>query len=452
MTNSLQPAVSPDTPPPSSEAISAPYDTIWLPTGDDEEQATLKPNHGNGILEPTSSRRLIQDGIEACDMLKRRGKRRPYRQRDFGDSTNKSTEQQEKAIPTKPNGHSTVQAEQDFTISGRQGNLGCPFATMGKPSVRSPKSSRVAGDGSVTHLVHDDSFEDPMAMEFHSNEDAGPPDSVTGSIPKCPIRYLDQHSPEEVAKYFENHKHEIPRSHEICVKRYQSNEAGIRRLDAKYGSLVNMIQGLGVKHQPLLPTDEDDETAHLEEKSIMRVKSWQQAFDDKAMNSADCPQPSDQSDGSEDRDGRFDRPLKEVRVGESPSRPWGIQVPLTEREATDTDILGEVKSAPTPRPTSNKPGEYATVSKACPFGHGNSLVVEDGHQNSTAGPRINAPTVDQKSSDRSTGRKGDLHVDSDRRTGQHGVYFTGPVFIGYPADQAAVFLQQYSQGANAAEM
>ena len=65
-------------------------------------------------------------------------------------------------------------------------------------------------------------------MEAPENTDVG----------VCPIRFLDQHSPEEVATYFEKHKHELPRSHEVCVRRYQKNEEQIRKLDAKYGSPV----------------------------------------------------------------------------------------------------------------------------------------------------------------------------------------------------------------------
>jgi len=61
---------------------------------------------------------------------------------------------------------------------------------------------------------------------------------------------MDQHSPEEIAKYFENHKHEIPRSHAICVNRFQRNGESMRQIDEKYGNLVNMIQGLGQKHKP----------------------------------------------------------------------------------------------------------------------------------------------------------------------------------------------------------
>ena len=127
------------------------------------------------------------------------------------------------------------------------------------------------------------------------------------------------------ARYFETHKHEIPRSHEICVKRYQRNEADIRKLDAKYGSLVNMIQGLGQKHQPMLPTKEEGESVEVEQVSNERVENWA-----KAVSADGVGHEEDEHivlDDEEDRESRFDRPLKEIRVGESPSRPWGIHIP-----------------------------------------------------------------------------------------------------------------------------
>ena len=117
------------------------------------------------------------------------------------------------------------------------------------------------------------------------------------SIAKCPIRMLDDHSPAEVAKYFEAHKHEIPRSHEICVKRYQ-NEESIKKIDAKYRDPADMLQGLGIKHQTLLPTKPD-------------VLKWTNDV------SSDPPTPITT------RENYFDRPMPSIRLGESPN---GVRV------------------------------------------------------------------------------------------------------------------------------
>ena len=43
------------------------------------------------------------------------------------------------------------------------------------------------------------------------------------------------------------------------MRRYQSNEEQIRQLDAKYGNLVSMIQGLGAKHKEMLPEEPGEE-------------------------------------------------------------------------------------------------------------------------------------------------------------------------------------------------
>lgn len=233
--------------------------------------------------------------------------------------------------------------ERDFTTVRQEGQLGCPFAA---------RASREASDG-VSKPLHNlptprSSSSMPAQIERPpkrtsfdraSRDRVGrsPAASAAGSGPACPIRFMDQHSPEEVAKYFEEHKHELPRSHELCVKRFQDNSASIRELDAKYGNLVSMIQGLGQKHQPMLPaegTHTDLREADKEEdrKNDKRVQSWAKAVSESAADINDTQDNADTNranPGSDEqtRESRFERPLKEVRVGESPSRPWGVPIP-----------------------------------------------------------------------------------------------------------------------------
>jgi hypothetical protein len=107
------------------------------------------------------------------------------------------------------------------------------------------------------------------------------------------------------------------------VKHYQRNKDDIRKLDAKYGNLVNMIQGLGQKHQPMLPTKE--EAMGAERRPNERVEDWANAV---SADGVDILEDSSLVGDEGDREGRFDRPLKEIRLGESPSRPWGISVPI----------------------------------------------------------------------------------------------------------------------------
>ncbi|KAL8920463.1 MAG: hypothetical protein Q9208_006212 [Pyrenodesmia sp. 3 TL-2023] len=233
------------------------------------------------------------------------------------------------------------------------------------------------------------------------------------SASKCPIRFLDQHSPEEVAEYFQNHRHEIPRSHEICVKRFQKSDDQIRLLDHKYGSLVNMIQGLGQKHQPLLHTRAEGENASQGRTSQENVEAWAHKVDGDGEASISGEHDVDGGDGVADdntggqRNGRFDRPLKEIRVGESPSRPWGISVPQA-APIPSSAVSGQVK-----------PGLDAF--------HGPGLPTPS-----------SAPLEERRTKSHTR-----LEELTDRRPK---MIFTGPVFMGYSPDQITGILSRTGLG------
>lgn len=285
---------------------------------------------------------------------------------------------------------------------------------------------------------------DPICAALYAETMSSPPPSANGSATKCPIRYLDQHSPEEVARYFETHKHEIPRSHEVCVKRYQRNEDDIRKLDAKYGNLVSMIQGLGQKHQPMLPINDEEEAMELERTSNERVENWAQAVSADGIELEEEPVLEDQAD----RESRFDRPLKEVRVGESPSRPWGISVPILEPPE------GQRPVSPPPAPVSAE--HTPKPAGKCPFGHGQN---EDKPAPSPLQERPAGKCPfpqDQKAAGLKPEPAPALFsqpafiqpevAKTDSKLHSGGVpqmIFTGPVFIGYPMEQALAFMQQY---------
>ena len=283
--------------------------------------------------------------------------------------------------------------ERDFTTPGVQGTLGCPFARM--------------ADGmlSPTH-------NDPIAAEFHQDKASTLSPPMEQPPGKCPIRFLDQHSPEEVAKYFENHKHEIPRSHEICVKRYGGNESSARQLDAKYGNLVNMIQGLGVKHKAYLP--EKDRIEERDKCPTQGVERW-------AEDISQEPEPPVHAivatEEEEPRPSRFEKPLREIRVGESPSRPWGISVPA-DNKPTPSALQGDDGDAHLNRQsTSSHPGPVAK-----PNGR---------------------PVEQNQSTPQQTRRGRDSVAAQDHRT--H-VAFNGPVFFGYSAEEVASLLKTTNLG------
>ncbi|KAL8735388.1 MAG: hypothetical protein Q9166_000933 [cf. Caloplaca sp. 2 TL-2023] len=286
----------------------------------------------------------------------------------------------------------------------------CPFTAL-QPTASNPHEPSISQDGLVLQdqALPDGVSEDPIAAD---NQPAAPSShaaSQTGSVSKCPIRFLDQHSPEEVAEYFTNHRHEIPRSHEICVKRYQRNEDQIRLLDHKYGSLVNMIQGLGQKHQPMLHTKSGEENVSQDRASQdVKVEVWAQEVEDSEPKAPEVnEEPVDDEDRLSERKGHFDRPLKEIRVGESPSRPWGISVPQGAQvppSAVGHDGIAEIGISHPPGPPTPPTASPAIEGTKSPF-------------------------------------KASMPMDR-----QPSMVFTGPVFIGYAPDQIADILQRSGLG------
>ena len=283
-------------------------------------------------------------------------------------------------------------------------NSKCPFASMANLGPQQPGKAEATQsqqpDSLPTPPHTQEHYEGKAAVEGNNDGSMSPSPSITGSISKCPIRMLDERSPEEIAEYFEHHKHEIPRSHEICVKRFQSNTESIRQLDAKYGNLVNMIQGLGMKHQPLLPAEGDEEdVSDVDAKSIKKVENWAENVKENPegldLHSALLANPSD----TDAREEYFDRPLKEVRVGESPSRPWGISVPGA------AAIPGTAKSE-----------------------------------------AVATPMEPEKKHPRGSMEHVTLPLDGHGMGAQNGdkpqMVFTGPVFIGYSAEQAASLIEK----------
>lgn len=363
----------------------------------------------------------------------------------------------------RPTSLSTV-LEQDFTVPGKKSSLLCPYAVRPErpnPAMdqqNSQRASTLESDRPLTPLDMRDSTphhsSDPICAAMYAETMCSAPPSVAGSGAKCPIRYLDQHSPEEVAKYFESHKHEIPRSHEFCVKRYQRNESDIRKLDAKYGNLVSMIQGLGQKHQPMLSKEED--AIEVENASDQRVEDWAKGISVDGIKDEAEARP----DQDEDREPRFDRPMREVRVGESPSRPWGISVPIQDGPppqaseppaahlASTEDKAKPAGKCPfghsaqeadqTPSPHAEPLPDTKRPSGKCPFPHEQMAKGAGSKPNASVNPGIppvqNQPVFIQPSEVPKMAAGG----------GGPQMVFTGPVFIGYPVEQAMALMQQWN--------
>ncbi|KAF2020545.1 hypothetical protein BU24DRAFT_416220, partial [Aaosphaeria arxii CBS 175.79] len=371
--------------------------------------------------------------------------------------------------------------EKDFTTTGTPSKLGCPFAARsGRQSpLATPRSStsRMSFSGRRSKRP---SFTDPIRAEICGNDhQASPTASVDGSAAVCPIRFLDQHAPEEVAKYFENHKHEIPRSHEVCIKRFQSNTESIQQLDRKYGNMVSMIQGLGQKHQEYLPPEpEEDEEPETEAHTEHKVQKWAKAVSASLQNLTpeEAESKSPESAPGEARTAHFDRPMKEVRVGESPSRPWGISIPA---KYTNAESSSSVGSAPTASPAlpidsipppSSMPAAVQTENpkpSKCPFDHramgmmsGMPHAVDANHTSTpmadATDPRvppepepIDIPAHETTSSpppERPPLNDQPKHESDSSPKMIPQLVFNGPVFLGYPPDQLMMILQNSNLG------
>jgi hypothetical protein len=355
--------------------------------------------------------------------------------------------------------------EKDFTIAGTPSKLGCPFASAsgrGSP-LATPRSStsRLSLRGRRSKRP---SFTDPIRADICGNDvaSADPSVAASGSAAVCPIRFLDQHDPEEVAKYFEKHKHELPRSHEVCITRFQSNQESIEQLDRKYGNLVNMIQGLGQKHQAWLPEEPEDAIEEEPEvevtpdgKADAQVEKWAKAVSASLHEETPEEEPAEHG-ADETRTAQFDRPMKEVRVGESPSRPWGIVIPP---KYTDADSSSSVGSAPTASPPiplkmDRQIGETPQKSGKCPFDH--RAVGETPKQYTSypaaqphpqlepttphLPPRVRPPQPQPQAQEQGP-------RDSENPKVIPQMVFNGPVFLGYPPDQLLTLLQNSNLGA-----
>ncbi|KAL2009307.1 hypothetical protein VTN00DRAFT_7501 [Thermoascus crustaceus] len=359
------------------------------------------------------------------------------------------------------NARGSAALERDFTTNGVKGSLRCPFAK----SSDQPHSANGLPNGTndLSKLPngntcgHDDL--DPIKAELSQDKFSSPAVSARSSAARCPIRYLDRHKPEEVAQYFENHKHEIPRSHAICVKRYQDSQS-MRQLDAKYGSFVNMIQGLGTKHQAFLPNQNRNGSAAAAPSSASaeRVERWAEDVSSKSQKPGVLTTvEEDRVEDNDDRKGHFERPLREVRVGESPSRPWGIPVPMTHQPPSAQQSpaapvpvpdRGSSESKKQPASAAADPSAQGSPTPARPTGQCPFHLLAS--QQDSPPQTESRPSEERKLNDMSAASKdhasGEPTVSPEMtRSGTPSptaVVFNGPVFFGYSPEQAASLLQQ----------
>lgn len=396
-------------------------------------------------------RRKTSDSKHQIAVIIREGRRVASSLTDFSKSS-QTSRSRDSLDPTTMTSMSTI-LEQDFTVEGKRGSLGCPFSQQAEQGPREGDHPDCEGEGMAAQN------EDPMCAAMYDEMGSQP------AATKCPIRYLDQHSPEEIADYLEKHKHELPRSHEVCVRRYQKNEEHIRKLDAKYGNLASMVEGLSKIHQPMLPEQDTRPQSDVEKASNNRVQDWAHTV---SATVTDDPDRTTRDDGDQDheRQSHFDRPLKEVRVGESPSRPWGISVPVFSDGQSSQDIPRKRPESPPapvhmPSPSTHAQTPLQKAGK-CPFDHTKLTSTvndttphrqEDKDSTQLADmPPSNQPfTPAAQHATAQTAatpmpRPAFFNTAELPRANPGGapqMVFTGPVFIGYPIEQAIQFMQHF---------
>ncbi|KAI5294907.1 hypothetical protein KEM52_002891 [Ascosphaera acerosa] len=442
------------------------------------------------------------------------------------------------ASAAKANRFAPAGLEKDFTTAGGvRGKLQCPFAA----AVASKVGSAVAnanGNGTGTGIANAPTIDasadgrspgaantpcgqpvavapshDSPQLQSKRNADGasssiGGATSVKGSSSivtnRCPIRHLEDQSPEEVAQYFEAHKHDLPRSHAICIERIQKNAHCIRQIDQKYGDMVTMIQGLGQYHKRYLDgsasavgNEDHKETAavppqhaaRLSTEGVDRICSWADDVKEQSGSTlvhdpehevkpghrrSSTPQ-DDKEHLVEDteREGHFVRPvLREVRLGESPSRPWGVHVPLSHRLASpqaeapvavsrgvDDGLAGTEPARPHSQPDTAAKCPFDRMGATDPYANVISSTGKDGaqpagkHRNQGQHRTIKAtahgkdeqqgesPLPQYTTPRRPPARSSDgFDQRHSASSSDRPVVFNGPVFIGYSADEVARLL------------
>lgn len=186
-----------------------------------------------------------------------------------------------------------------------------------------------------------------------------------------------------------------------------------------------MIQGLGMKHQSLLPATEaqEQEQEQDEQASQTKIERWASDVREVPASQAvagmgaaaegDARADIVEKEEEDEREGRFERSLKEIRVGESPSRPWGILMPLA--PDVHPDLLHRT-AGDRGHNTGGQRGESKETISLAPL------------------PDIQPIKASP------TGQE------DGKRT-----VFTGPVFIGYSDEQAAALLQRFHKRSKSPE-
>jgi hypothetical protein len=126
-----------------------------------------------------------------------------------------------------------------------------------------------------------------------------------------------------------------------------------------------------------------------------RVHSWAEEVSANLEQFAPEKEDAAENTADEARTAHFDRPLKDIRVGESPSRPWGISVPAKYVDNESSSSAGSAPTASPPLPfgASKPEGPTPQMPSKCPFDHRALNKAPEAKQNQeTQQPEQTTPT------------------------------------------------------------
>jgi hypothetical protein len=225
-----------------------------------------------------------------------------------------------------------------------------------------------------------------------------------------------------------------------------------------------MIQGLGIRHRPLLPVKDDDEGSSIKAEQGMRderLEQWAEGVNETYGESDEgsVVKDEDKSDRGRSHEVNSDRLLKEIRVGESPGRPWGIPIPplpepvLVANPSEHAEPAHLTATNTNSTPMTPLPSQEAnTKRKACRIRHPRQLPTtnpDSPQQFQPPEPMRTSPTPNiQIKHNAAFVTPSATAVDP---AGRQQMVFTGPVFVGFSVEEARAVLGLGGWNGNNAE-
>jgi hypothetical protein len=174
----------------------------------------------------------------------------------------------------------------------------------------------------------------------------------------------------------------------------------------------------------------------LDRQSLEKVERWAENCTEnpEVQNDGPVTAASSTDDNVETRTSHFDMPLKEIRVGESPSRPWGISVPYVEGLASNSNVV-EDEEFESPLLSQPMQGDKSFFIDPNDPSTGKFALSASNGKYSADIPQQPLPVEDP------------LVLPTEKKAAPQ-MLFTGPIFFGYSVEQASTLIQKFQQQAS----